>query len=219
MTCLRLGIDEAGRGCVLGPMIFGACLVREEDEAHLRAIGTRDSKRLSAKRRESLRRELEGLVVEWRTIAIGAEAIDSESLNELGKRAIVELVVELRPDVVVVDAPVPPRGIPAYAQDLHQRLVAHGAGHVKIVAENKADDNHPCCSAASIFAKTTRDLEISALSAQSGRNLGSGYPSDPRTRAFLEQTWQENQSFPPWVRTKWETVQRIVANSAQGRLF
>jgi ribonuclease HII len=219
MTCLRLGIDEAGRGCVLGPMIFGACLVRKEDEEHLRAIGTRDSKRLSPKRRETLRSELEGLVMEWRTIAIGAEAIDSQSLNELGKEAIVQLVVELRPDVVVVDAPVPPRGIPAYSRDLHERLSARGAGHVRIVAENKADDNHPCCSAASIFAKTTRDLALAELSAQSGRNLGSGYPSDPRTRAFLEQTWEENQNFPPWVRTKWETVRRIVAKSSQGRLF
>ncbi len=219
MTSLRLGIDEAGRGCVLGPMVFGACLVRADDEAHLRTMGARDSKRLSPKRRQALRSQLEDTVLAWRTVTVTAEAIDSKSLNELGKIAIVDLVVELRPDVVVVDAPVPPRGIPAYARDLQARLAARGAGEVQIVAENKADDNHPCCSAASIFAKTTRDLAIAQLSESSGTDLGSGYPGDPRTRAFLEQTWQKEQSFPPWVRTKWETVRRIVAASSQGRLF
>ncbi len=219
MTSLRLGIDEAGRGCVLGPMVFGACLVREEDEQHLRELGTRDSKRLSSKKRRALRLVLEETVLEWRTVSVTATAIDNRSINELGKEAIVDLVVALQPDVVVVDAPVPPRGIPAYAHDLHERLARRGAAAVRIVAENKADDNHPCCSAASIFAKTTRDLELQALAEQSGSDLGSGYPGDPRTVAFLQQTWQEQQRFPPWVRTKWETVRRIVAESSQGRLF
>ncbi len=219
MNLLRLGIDEAGRGCVLGPMVFAACLVREDDEQQLRDLGARDSKRLSRKRRESLRSELEQRVLQWRTVEIGAQAIDNESLNELGKRAVVDLVVELQPDIVVVDAPVPPRGIPAYSHDLAERLAARGAAGVQIIAQNKADDIHPCCSAASIFAKTTRDERIDALSEQNGVDLGSGYPGDPRTRAFLEQTWQTRGSFPPWVRTKWETVQRIVAQSSQGRLF
>ena len=104
MTSLRLGIDEAGRGCVLGPMIFGACLVRAEDEAQLRAMGTRDSKRLTPKRRRALRSELEGVVVAWRTVSVTAQEIDRQSINELGKIAIVDLVVELRPDIVVIDA-------------------------------------------------------------------------------------------------------------------
>ena len=113
----------------------------------------------------------------------------------------------------------PPRGIPAYSRDLLERLRIRGAGQVRIVAENKADDNHPCCSAASIFAKTVRDQKLEDLCRQSGSELGSGYPGDPRTRAFLEQIWHEQHSFPPWVRTKWETVQRIVAQSSQGQLF
>jgi len=204
---------------VLGPMVFGACLVREDDEERLRTLGTRDSKRLTRKKRRELRVMLEQTVLDWRTISVSATEIDARSLNELGKDAIVELVVELQPEVVVVDAPVPPRGIPAYARDLHERLAVRGAGAVRIVAENKADDTHPCCSAASIFAKTTRDLELQLLAEQSGSELGSGYPGDPRTVAFLRRTWQEQQRFPPWVRTKWETVRRIVAESSQGRLF
>ncbi len=219
MTSLRLGIDEAGRGCVLGPMVFGACVIKEQDIERLRAIGTRDSKRLSAKRRQTLRAELEDIVVAWRTVDISARTIDQKSINDIGKDAIVDLVTELRPDVVVVDAPVPPRGIPAYRTQIERMLHERGAGSVRIIAENKADDTYPCCAAASIFAKTTRDERLAALAADSGFDLGSGYPGDPRTIAFLEQSWRREHGFPPWVRTKWETVRRIMAESAQGRLF
>jgi len=200
-------------------MVFGACLIREEDVDRLRAMGTRDSKRLSAKKRQSLRAELQDSVVAWRTVEISARTIDQKSINNLGKEAIVDLVVELKPDVVIVDAPVPPRGIPTYRNQLEQMLEQRSADPVEIIAENKADDTYPCCAAASIFAKTTRDERLRCLAAESGYDLGSGYPGDPRTVAFLEQSWREEQGFPPWVRTKWETVRRIVAESAQGRLF
>ena len=219
MTSLRLGIDEAGRGCVLGPMVFGACVIEEQDIGLLRSMGTKDSKRLSAKRRQSLRVELESTVVAWRTVAITAEVIDQRSINEIGKDTIVDLVCELKPDVVVIDAPVPPRGIPAYQNEIEHRLVERGMDSVQIIAENKADDTYPCCAAASIFAKTSRDERLGELAEEIGVDLGSGYPGDPRTIAFLKESWQRDQKFPAWVRTKWETVQRIVAESAQGRLF
>ena len=212
MTSLRLGIDEAGRGCVLGPMVFGACVIEEQDVDLLRSMGTKDSKRLSAKRRRSLRVELEATVIAWRTVAITAEVIDQRSLNDIGKDTIIDLVCELRPDVVVVDAPVPPRGIPAYQGELERRLRERGMHSVQVIA-------YPCCAAASIFAKTTRDERLVELAEQIGIDLGSGYPGDPRTIAFLKDSWQRDQNFPAWVRTKWETVQRIMAESAQGRLF
>ena len=200
-------------------MVFGACVIEEQDIETLRSMGTRDSKRLSAKRRRTLRAQLEECVVAWRTIEISARAIDQRSINDLGKDAIVDLVTELKPDVVVVDAPVPPRGIPAYRGELERMLALRGVNSVQIIAENKADDTYACCAAASIFAKTTRDQILADICTATGFNLGSGYPSDPRTVAFLQQSWQQDRAFPPWVRTKWETVRRIVAESAQGRLF
>ena len=138
-------------------MVFGACVIEEQDRDHLRALGTRDSKRLSPKRRKNLRNELERCVVAWRTLNITAEIIDRKSINEIGKDAIVELVLDLKPDVVVVDAPVPPRGLPEYRAELERRFTRHNLDSVQIIAENKADDTYPCCAAASIFAKTTRD--------------------------------------------------------------
>ncbi|MBJ93048.1 MAG: ribonuclease HII [Rickettsiales bacterium] len=219
MSCLRLGIDEAGRGCVLGPMVLGACLIDEQQVDHLRTLGVRDSKRLSAKRRIELRAQLEELVVSWKTSSVSARQIDHHSINSLGRDVTLALIKELRPDQVVIDAPVPPAGLPAYRQAIRQRLELSGLGHIEVIAENKADDNHPSCAAASIFAKTTRDQLLHELAEARGVNLGSGYPSDPRTQTFLREEWRQHGSFPPWVRTKWETVRRIVAESAQGQLF
>jgi len=219
VTRRRLGIDEAGRGCVLGPMIFGACLVEEAREMDLRTLGARDSKKLSPARRVALRGVLEDEVLAWRTVSFAPSDMETTSLNELGKRAAVSLCLELRPDVLVIDAPVAPAGIPSYISDLRRRLDEGGATEVEIVAENGADDTHPCCSAASIFAKTTRDTTLAALEEQAGEALGSGYPGDARTVDYLRRTWARHRQFPAFVRTRWSTVRNIVAAERQGHLF
>jgi ribonuclease HII len=215
----RLGIDEAGRGCVLGPMVFGACLVEEADEPSLRKMGARDSKKLSAKKRDALRGKLDAAAEAWRVVEVEPEVLDAESLGEITKRVIVELAVELRPDVLVLDAPVPPAQIPRYRVDLLERLRLAGVEGVQIIAENGADDTYPCCSAASIFAKTTRDARLAGIQEEVGSPIGSGYPSDPKTRAYLKHVWQTEGAWPPWVRTKWDTIRRVVAECAQPSLF
>lgn len=215
----RLGIDEAGRGCVLGPMVFGAFLVAEEDEESLRALGARDSKKVSAKKRVAMRGKLEEAAEAWRVVQIPPSTLDAESLGEITRRVIVDLAVELRPDVLVLDAPVPPKQIPRYRAELLDRLAARGLRGIEIIAENGADDTYPCCSAASILAKTTRDASLEAIQEVAGTPLGSGYPSDPKTRAYLKNVWIEQGAWPSWVRTKWDTIRRVVAECEQPRLF
>ncbi len=202
----------------MGPMVFGGLLVEESREAELKKLGARDSKRLSKKRREALREPLAEVALGWKVVEISPSEIDSRSMGLLGKEAIVELVDHFRPSVVVLDAPVPPRGIPAFRDDLLARFDERGI-EVEVVAENKADDNHPCCSAASVFAKTERDWRLKELEEGAGVPLGSGYPSDPVTQAWLRSVYIETGSFPPFVRTKWETVRRLVGDAEQGRLF
>lgn len=216
---VRLGIDEAGRGCVLGPMVFGAVAVHDRDEPALRAMGVRDSKMLRPARREELRGRIERLAVAWRVLPVGPAELDAESLGEIGKRAFVTLAAELRPDVLVLDAPVPPGQIPRFAADIAARLVALGLHGIEIVAENKADVNHPCCSAASVIAKTTRDAALADIARQAGTDIGSGYPSDRRTRDYLAAVWRKDGAWPSWVRTKWDTARRVVASSSQPLLF
>ncbi len=204
---------------MLGPMIFGACLIEEDREMELRALGARDSKKLSPIRRTKLRSVLENEVLAWRTVAFRPSDMETTSLNELGKRAAISLCLEFRPDVLVIDAPVAPAGIPAYVSQLRQRLDEGGASEIEIIAENGADDTHPCCSAASIFAKTTRDTTLAQLEQEAGEALGSGYPGDAKTVDFLRRTWARDRQFPSFVRTRWGTVRNIVEADRQGHLF
>jgi ribonuclease HII len=75
------------------------------------------------------------------------------------------------------------------------------------VIEPKADGTYPVVGAASIVAKTTRDDALDDL-ARWG-TLGSGYPSDPKTRSWLLEHARTGQPWPPFVRTRWQTVQDL----------
>jgi len=216
----RLGIDEAGRGCVLGPMVYAGCLVELDDEPSLTAAGVRDSKKVPKKKREELRGLVESTAQDFTIVPLAPRELDATSLNELGKRVLVDLTVALKPDILVFDAPVPPKQIPGYIKDLRARLEARGVSpDLPIIGENGADDTYPCCAAASILAKTERDAILAQLQEEAGEPIGSGYPGDPVTTAWLKRSYDPEAGFPHFVRTKWETAKRIVAESAQGSLF
>jgi ribonuclease HII len=196
-----LGIDEAGRGCVLGPLIVGAFLAEEGTDADLRAAGANDSKRLSAARRLAARAALRDQGVEDH-IVITARAIDSENLNRLEEAAIVELVRRHQPDAVIVDALGHPKAIPT----IIARLEA--ATGVPFQMEPKADATYPLVGAASIVAKTTRDAALQSFTVDHGV-LGSGYPSDPKTRAWLSAWIATGEPWPAFVRTRWDTIRQL----------
>jgi ribonuclease HII len=206
-----LGLDEAGRGSVLGPLVVGAFAYETPGDdlaaawAALRAAGADDSKALSARRRDTARTAL-STMGEARVRVVTPADIDAGNLNELEEAAFVSLVAELRPDAVWLDAPVHPRGIPA----VRARLIAR-TGVRAWVIEPKADATYPVVGAASIWAKTTRDAAIAEL----GPDVGSGYPSDPVTRAWLVARLREPGPLPPCVRTRWETIELL----RQGSLF
>lgn len=204
---------------MLGPMVYAGVLVEEADEPGLFEAGVKDSKKLSAKKRAALRPVVETTAIEWAVLPYAPALLDAVSLNELGKRALVELTVRFRPDVLVFDAPVPPRQIPGYLAELRERLTAAGVGEIAIIGENGADDRYACCAAASILAKTDRDAALAAIEAEAGTPVGSGYPGDARTRAWLETVYHPDRGFPACVRTKWETARRIQAARAQQTLL
>lgn len=199
-----LGLDEAGRGCVLGPLVVGAFLYEGEDQAPLRAAGADDSKALSPLRRARAREALAALG-EGRVLHIEPSRIDEGNVNELEIEAFLAHVAALRPDRIYLDAPVHPRGIPA----LGRRLVA-ASGVRDWVIEPKADATWPVVGAASIHAKLVRDEAIAALG-----EVGSGYPSDPVTRRWLAARLAEPGPLPACVRTRWGTVEAL----RQGNLF
>jgi ribonuclease HII len=94
-------------------------------------------------------------------------------------------------------------------EDELARLKAAGATIPSFTIEPKADGNYPICGAASIFAKVHRDAAIAALGP-----VGSGYPSDPTTRAWLSEFLRTETPFPDCVRTRWATIENLRASLA-----
>jgi ribonuclease HII len=203
-----LGIDEAGRGSVLGPLVVGGFLVRTDRIEALRAVGAKDSKELSPSAREEVYANLPALG-ECRSVVLTPREIDRfvvhGRLNELEARAFGELVRQLNPEEARVDACDP--DAPRFA-----RAVAHWSGsNARIVARHHADRDDVVVGAASVVAKVRRDRAIARLRRRLGVEVGSGYPSDERTIEFLRRHLSQCPTPPPWVRQEWATMQRVKA--------
>jgi ribonuclease HII len=200
------GIDEAGRGPVIGPMVIAAVVVDEDKLPELEELGVKDSKRLTPKRRERLFDEILSRVDDHAIIELWPEDIDSRdgTLNEFEVENFVRALnsLKVKPDVVYIDAADVKEG--RFGEDIRKGLNFEA----EIIAEHKADDKFIPVSAASILAKVTRDRGIEKLKEEYGE-IGSGYPSDPRTRTFLENYFREHGDFPPIVRRSWKTLRKI----------
>lgn len=203
---ILLGIDEAGRGPVIGPMVICGVIIKEEDLPKLVQIGVKDSKLLSSQRREKLKNLIEEIVLKWKIIKISALEIDKFGINYLELKNTAELINEFSPHIAFVDCPT--CWCNSYCRKLKTLIKNSGT---KIVAENFADRNYPVVSAASILAKVTRDKEIEKISSVYG-DVGSGYASDARTIDFLKKCLQADQDLPDFVRKRWKTVERVISS-------
>ncbi|MBR3140510.1 MAG: ribonuclease HII [Methanobrevibacter sp.] len=200
-----LGIDEAGRGSVLGPMVIAGVVVPEKMEKVLERMGVKDSKRLTPNRRTILSRKLKKMF-DYEIISISAREIDDMraggiNLNEIEKNAMEEIILKLKPEKAFVDA------VDVKAERFQENL-CNDTGF-NIIAEHKADDKYIEVGAASIIAKAERDLQISEINKEFIKQggIGSGYPSDPTTKKFLTNyTYDE---MPDFVRRSWNTVAKM----------
>ncbi|NJE53748.1 ribonuclease HII [Thermococcus sp. 21S9] len=200
------GIDEAGRGPVIGPMIITAIVVDEDKLEELEALGVKDSKKLTPKRREKLFDEILSLADDYAVLILSPEEISSRegTLNEFEVKNFAKALnsLKVKPDVIYADAADVDEE--RFGRELKEKLDFEA----EIIAKHRADALFPVVSASSIVAKVTRDREIERLKEKYGE-IGSGYPSDPRTRAFLENYYREHGTFPPIVRTGWKTLKKI----------
>lgn len=203
-----LGIDEAGRGCVFGPLVVAGYLYEGPDPDALFEAGAGDSKAMSARRRQTVRSALDGMG-RVEIIEISARSIDEGNLNDLEEAAIHALVRAFRPDAVVVDALGPPSAIPSVVSRLRHATDDGRARAWRM--EPKADAIHAVVGAASIFAKTTRDARLDALRSEFGE-LGSGYPSDPKVRSWLAAWSATGKPWPGFVRTRWATIAAVTGS-------
>lgn len=209
------GIDEAGKGPVVGPMFIAGVMIPEERAASLERLGLRDSKAISPKRREFLAEEVRK-VAKYHILEVSAGQIDElrqmMTMNEIMVVSYAKVLKELKPDRAFVDAAdVYPR---RFAQNVREK---YGAS-IDIISEHNADAKYPIVSAASILAKVRRDAAIRDLEKQIGQEIGSGYPSDPRTVHFLENWIQKHGSLPKFVRHSWKTAQTALKKHEQSSL-
>ncbi len=214
-----VGVDEAGRGPVLGPLVMAALAFKEEDIKKLEWLGVKDSKQLSPEVRQGLFERIREIVYDFRIEVIEPDAIDltltkeGTNLNWLEAETSARLVSELNPDKIILDCPSP--NIAAYKRYLMQKLSEGVRTNAELVVEHKADVNHITVAAASIIAKVIRDRQIDKLKSKIGIDFGSGYCHDPKTRAFLEKHAQE---YPHLFRKKWQTYQDAVERKKQKKL-
>jgi len=219
---LIAGIDDAGRGPVIGPLVIAGILIHDYQVPVLAAIGVRDSKALPPRRRSSLAKQIREVAVKCKIVELSPREIDDvvlngrrlRRLNWLEARAMAEVIQGLHPDVAYVDASDVREK--RFGEQIREML----SFDVAVVSEHHADAKYPVVSAASIIAKTHRDEVIAGLR-KIYEDFGSGYSSDSRTRQFLRDWFRDHgdQELPDFVRRSWKTIRKIKEEAEQTQAF
>ncbi len=204
------GVDEAGRGPVIGPLVVAGVLLGEKQVKELKELGVKDSKLLTPKRRDALSGEIKRRATRWEVVELSPMEVDRavlegvkyRRLNWLEAKAMADVIGKLRPRVAYVDA-----------SDTNEARFGREIGEmlplkVRIVSEHYADANYTVVGAASIIAKVHRDNAVARLREEHG-DFGSGYPSDSKTRRFLANWIKERGGAPDFARKSWKTLTRL----------
>lgn len=210
---MPFGVDEAGKGPVIGSM-FAASVVA--DPADL-PPAIADSKTLAPERREELAAQLRadpavsiGLA-EIPVTEIDDPATDMNELTVLAHARALESV-----DVAGATGHVDAGDVDA--DRFGRRVAARVDADLELRAEHRADERYPLVSAASVLAKVARDAHVAALGAEYDTPIGSGYPGDERTRIFLSEYVERNGELPACARRTWKTSADVLAAAAQSNL-
>lgn len=217
---LIAGVDDAGRGSTVGPLVIAGVLLDKKNLPRLTRLGVRDSKQLSPGKRERLAEEIEKIALKHHVIKLSPAQIDKvvetgkrlHKLNWLEAQTMAKVISTLQPDVAYVDA------ADVLADRFRTDIVENLEFKVQIISEHKADVTYPIVSAASIIAKVKRDQAISELRDAYG-DFGCGYATDPKTLQFLENLISELGSYPDFVRKSWKTAKRLKEKAKQTKLI
>jgi len=199
------GVDEAGKGPVIGPLVVAAVKIKNAKD--IINLGVKDSKQLAPTKRKELA-EIIKSEFDYAIEIIEAEIVDQyrrrNKLNELNREAFERLISKLNPNVAYVDA-----------ADVNEqrfgRLIKNSLTNendTDVIAMHKADVKIDVVAAASIIAKETREREIKKIKDEIG-DFGSGYPSDEKTIKFLKSFYAVNGKWPTGTRKSWKTLERI----------
>jgi len=206
-----LGIDEAGRGPVIGPMIIAGVMIEDGKEAMLGEV--KDSKLLRHKQRKILAKNIKN-ISKYEIIIVPPSEIDAAlestdlNLNWLEAHKQAEIINKLKPDVAIVDCPsINETSFKKYLKNL---LTCKP----KLIVEHKADVEYPVCSAASILAKVERENQVKKIKKKYG-DVGPGYPSNQKTQEFVKKYWDK---YPEIMRKTWSTYKRVAKKKGQMKI-
>lgn len=210
-----LGIDEAGRGSVIGPLVVAGVMIDEKDHEKLRSLGVKDSKMLTPEQRTKLYPLIKKIAKDYVALHISAKEIDElmkvKNLNVIEAERMAEIIKAMNADRAYVDAPQVSTG---KFKAFLKKLAKNGT---EIIAENKADVNHPVCSAASVIAKVERDAEVEKLKKLVGFDFGVGYSHDAKSIEFVKRALDQKKHLE-FIRHSWLTVDDIKCKREQKTL-
>lgn len=202
---LVCGVDDAGRGSVIGPLVIAGICIERNKIKRLSDIGVKDSKQLSPHARENLYKKILAIVDDYYVARIPPHVIDQSvkknELNQLEGKYMAKVIAKLKPDSSYVDScDVNPKRFGLLISKLAHAKKVHSSHH--------ADAKFPVVSAASIIAKVNRDRAIEKI--RKNFNVGSGYPSDSKTMNFIKGEINLNDTLPKFVRKSWKPVKVLL---------
>ncbi len=202
------GIDEAGRGPIVGPMVMAGVTASKEQLTELEKLGIKDSKLLTKDQREELYDKIINIVDNYEIIPVSAQEIDNYNfsginLNKMEAIVAGKIINKLSPKKVWVDSPEPANGGAKFGLMIQEHLKIE----CEIIAEHKADLNYVIAGAASILAKVYRDRQLDKIKSEIGADVGSGYPHDPLCVAYLKNNFKG--PINKYLRKCWSTYKNL----------
>jgi len=200
------GVDEAGRGSLVGPLVIAGVSINRSKIRKLKSMGVRDSKKLTPSQREKLYKKIIKFADNYYVAKINPPTIDrsvnKHDLNNLEAKYMAKVILKLNPNISYVDScDVNPSRF--------GKKISKLAKNNNVKSYHHADSRFIIVSAASIIAKVNRDRAIQNL--RKKHNIGSGYPSDPKTKRFVKNYYHNMNKIPNFVRSSWKPV-RIMLN-------
>ncbi|MDI6856180.1 MAG: ribonuclease HII [Candidatus Thermoplasmatota archaeon] len=199
------GIDEAGRGPVIGPIVIAGIALDDRDIDKLTALGVKDSKRHTPAKREKLAEEIKK-IANYEIIVITAQELNIKmefaTLNDIEVNCFAEIIKRLKPEIAYVDS------VDVNEERFATQLLSKLDFNLNIISKHKADELYIIVSGASILAKVIRDNEIKKIEQELNTVIGSGYPSDRRTIEFVTRLLKDKKE-SPYIRKFWKTVKRL----------
>jgi len=221
---LTLGIDDAGRGPLIGPMILSGVLVDSTQANKLKKLKVRDSKIVSQEERVELAGLIEKNSLKIKIVISFPAEIDSavegsSNLNTLEAKKAGEIINSInkgkfRKNKIKVIVDCPSNNLMAWKGTLLRFI--EFKDNLEVICEHKADANHISVAAGSIMAKVTREQEVAKIKKVHG-GIGSGYASDPITQTFLKKNGRR-LSDSGIFRKSWATWKKLFPTTGQKTL-